>query len=260
MMTDVLVSNVPGRIRLRGARLRVPHGLESVQRRLQVLPGVVSVQTNARVGSLLMRYDPVRLPPEAAVLRLTDMLDSILPVSVGVQASAEEGMAVKAPGEADHGRSASRRPESPAAAEWKGWWALREEASASVGAKAASRSLPLAASPASVKKAENLPAQGRMGAKAGMGANGGEAAKDAQGGKATEGCKQATPNRNPSRLGKINWRKRVNQVAKQGMLLSLGSSLGLAAAGSKKGHIVTGSAFVGLLGVHLAVHRKSLFK
>lgn len=62
------------------------------------------------------------------------------------------------------------------------------------------------------------------------------------------------------RARKRNWRKTANQVAKQGMLLSLGSSLGLVAAGAKKGHAVTGSAFVGLLGVHLAIHRKSLFK
>lgn len=205
MMTDVLVSNVPGRIRVRGARLRVPHGLAGIQRRLQVLPGVVSVQTNARVGSLLMRYDPIRLPPEAAMSRLSDMLDSILPASLGEQARVEGDMAEKAP---DEGRT-----ESLTATEWKGWWALRAEAAASAASTSSSSD-------------QREPSKHQL----------------------------------QARLGKINWRKRVNQVAKQGMLLSLGSSLGLVAAGSKKGHLVTGSAFVGLLGVHLAVHRKSLFK
>lgn len=54
--------------------------------------------------------------------------------------------------------------------------------------------------------------------------------------------------------------RRLNTWAKYGMLGSLGVSLALAAAGSKKAHAATGGLFLGLLGVHMAVHRRHLFK
>ncbi|AYH42212.1 HMA2 domain-containing protein [Azoarcus sp. DN11] len=54
--------------------------------------------------------------------------------------------------------------------------------------------------------------------------------------------------------------RRLNTWAKYGMLGSLGVSLALAAAGNKKAHAATGGLFLGLLGVHLAVHRRHLFK
>ena len=53
---------------------------------------------------------------------------------------------------------------------------------------------------------------------------------------------------------------RLNRLSKRGMLLSLGSSLGLAAAGAKRGHIYSGGAFVVLLAGHLWTHRKSLWR
>lgn len=54
--------------------------------------------------------------------------------------------------------------------------------------------------------------------------------------------------------------RRLNTWAKYGMLGSLGASLALAAAGSKKAHAATGALFLGLLGIHMAVHRRHLFK
>ncbi|MDO4681574.1 MAG: hypothetical protein Q4B17_02140 [Lautropia sp.] len=223
MMNDLLASRILGRIRLRGERLRSPAGLDGLQRRLQVQPGVVSVRSNARVGSLLIQYDPVRLPQPEVLGRLQVLLDQHLPVcradvpdvsgmpgtSGGTPVLVEGAgqRAARAPmqtgGEAP-GQQAEQSVKTGAPDEgpWKGWWALQAEQRG-----------------------------------------------------------EATPSpRGSERVHKRNWRKIANQVAKQGMLLSLGSSLGLVAAGSKKGHAVTGSAFVGLLGVHLAIHRKSLFR
>lgn len=54
--------------------------------------------------------------------------------------------------------------------------------------------------------------------------------------------------------------RRLNTWAKYGMLGSLGASLALAAAGSKKAHAATGGLFLALLGIHMAVHRRHLFK
>ncbi|MDV7212067.1 HMA2 domain-containing protein [Azotobacter beijerinckii] len=52
----------------------------------------------------------------------------------------------------------------------------------------------------------------------------------------------------------------VNRGAKLGMLGSLAASLALAAAGKKSWHAVTGGLFVACLGVHLAVHRRSILR
>ncbi|WP_407279585.1 hypothetical protein U5817_02305 [Aromatoleum evansii] len=66
----------------------------------------------------------------------------------------------------------------------------------------------------------------------------------------------------PARRTPRRWQRdrRLNTWAKYGMLGSLGISLALAAAGSKKAHAATGGLFLGLLGIHMAVHRRHLFK
>ncbi len=54
--------------------------------------------------------------------------------------------------------------------------------------------------------------------------------------------------------------RRLNGYAKVGMMASLGASLALAAAGNKRLHIATGSVYLALLGIHMAVHRRQLLK
>jgi hypothetical protein len=54
--------------------------------------------------------------------------------------------------------------------------------------------------------------------------------------------------------------RRLNGYAKLGMMASLGASLALAAAGNKRLHIATGSVYLALLGIHMAVHRRQLLK
>jgi hypothetical protein len=74
-----------------------------------------------------------------------------------------------------------------------------------------------------------------------------EAAADAEFARPRPGLKPST-------------RVRLNRYAKRGMAVSLGASLVLAAAGYKRWHILTGGAFVACLAVHLAVHRRHLFR
>lgn len=65
--------------------------------------------------------------------------------------------------------------------------------------------------------------------------------------------------RQPARGGKST-QKKLNRVAKAGMIGSLATSLALAAAGNKRWHAATGLVFLGCLGIHLAVHRRHLFR
>lgn len=53
---------------------------------------------------------------------------------------------------------------------------------------------------------------------------------------------------------------RLNRYAKLAMLVSLPTSLALAAAGAKKLHIATGSVFTLMLLVHLTTHRRRLLQ
>lgn len=55
-------------------------------------------------------------------------------------------------------------------------------------------------------------------------------------------------------------RVRINRYAKRGMLLTLSTSLALAALGQKRWHALAGGAFIGCLGVHLLVHRRNLLR
>lgn len=55
----MIVSSIPGRIRIRHPRLRDRAWAEPACRRLAALPGV-EARLNERVGSLLVTYDPAR--------------------------------------------------------------------------------------------------------------------------------------------------------------------------------------------------------
>ena len=69
-MNSLVASALPGRVRLRGPVLRQARALAQARSALQAQPGVIRVQTNARVGSLLLHYDAATLPqPQAEALR-----------------------------------------------------------------------------------------------------------------------------------------------------------------------------------------------
>lgn len=52
-----IVSSLPGRIRLRDTALRQPDRLERLRAVLAGMDGVLSVEGNAKTGSLLLHYD-----------------------------------------------------------------------------------------------------------------------------------------------------------------------------------------------------------
>lgn len=55
-------------------------------------------------------------------------------------------------------------------------------------------------------------------------------------------------------------RMRINRYAKIGALTSLAASMAFAAAGHKRLHVITGMAFLGCLGAHLLVFRRTLVR
>lgn len=145
-----IVSSLPGRLRLRDARLRRDALREAVLARLDALPALRTLRANAAAGSVVVEYDGTRVD-EAAMCR--EVMDAVAP-----------------------------------------WLAA---------------AVPPAAAP------------------------------------------------KPRRASRRRKLARANNL---GMLASLGGSLALAAAGAKSAHVATGTVFLGLLGVHLAMHRRSLLR
>ena len=58
----MIVSFRDGRVRLRSPALRSKTTLEEVSGMLAAYPGVETIETNARTGSLLVHYDPAAIP------------------------------------------------------------------------------------------------------------------------------------------------------------------------------------------------------
>lgn len=59
----MIASSIPGRIRLRHAALRRPERLEQLARSLSDWPEALTLEPNARTGSLLLHYDSSLLAP-----------------------------------------------------------------------------------------------------------------------------------------------------------------------------------------------------
>ena len=73
-LLPLLASHVPGRLRLRGAALRSAKMLARVREAVLQCDGVLECRINARVGSVLLRYEPQRLPQQALLARLATTL------------------------------------------------------------------------------------------------------------------------------------------------------------------------------------------
>jgi hypothetical protein len=71
--TSQIKSHLPGRLRLRDRRWD-PTRLEALEADLLRLDGIIVVETNPRIGSLLVRYDPEILPSATVDVWLTDRL------------------------------------------------------------------------------------------------------------------------------------------------------------------------------------------
>jgi len=63
----LIASNLPGRLRLRGAALRLESERHSVAQALTALDPSVTIETGTHCGSLLVRYDPARLAPATLI-------------------------------------------------------------------------------------------------------------------------------------------------------------------------------------------------
>ena len=60
----MLVSFVPGRIRLRFKELKESPAAENAMARIKGTPGISRVEINPLTGSILIEYDPAVLPTE----------------------------------------------------------------------------------------------------------------------------------------------------------------------------------------------------
>ena len=63
----MVVSFVPGRIRLRFKELKTPATAEDVKARVAETPGITKVEINPVTGSILVEYDPEILPTEKLI-------------------------------------------------------------------------------------------------------------------------------------------------------------------------------------------------
>ena len=63
----MIVSFIPGRIRLRFKELKESAAAESAKARIEETPGITKVEINRLTGSVLIEYDPAILPTEKLV-------------------------------------------------------------------------------------------------------------------------------------------------------------------------------------------------
>ena len=63
----MIVSFVPGRIRLRFKELKESEAAETAEARIKETPGITKVEINRLTGSILIEYDPAVLPTEKLV-------------------------------------------------------------------------------------------------------------------------------------------------------------------------------------------------
>ena len=63
----MVVSFVPGRIRLRFKELKIIEAAERVKARVVETPGITKVEINSITGSILVEYDPTVLSTEKLI-------------------------------------------------------------------------------------------------------------------------------------------------------------------------------------------------
>lgn len=82
-----IVSSLPGRIRLRDPALRRAAPLERLRAVLAAIDGVLSVQSNALAGSLVLRYDVARVAQAAIESQVEAAANPANPASLVLAAS-----------------------------------------------------------------------------------------------------------------------------------------------------------------------------
>ncbi len=83
------VHHVPGRLRIKAARLRCVECQAKLDRLLGALPGINSYSHSHRIGSVLVHYDPARLSADDILYQLykAGCLDSAISASSTASAS-----------------------------------------------------------------------------------------------------------------------------------------------------------------------------
>lgn len=76
----LIASSIPGRLRLRDRALRNPARLEDLRRTVARWRGVEVAEANPLAGSLLLRYDPARLPQARIEARIAQLASKSAPV------------------------------------------------------------------------------------------------------------------------------------------------------------------------------------
>lgn len=82
-----IVSSIPGRLRLRNRALREPDRHARLQALLEDLDGTLAVEGSINAGSLLMRYDAVRIDKATMEARVTAAAEKVLGAAEAVRAA-----------------------------------------------------------------------------------------------------------------------------------------------------------------------------
>ena len=75
MFSSVIAYHSPGRLRLRNCLWHDQEALDAVVRAAGAIDGVERLEPNTKAGSLVVLYDPVRLPPSTLLAKLAPLLD-----------------------------------------------------------------------------------------------------------------------------------------------------------------------------------------
>lgn len=94
MPRPVIVSHLPGRLRLRDPGLRLPPRNEGLRVECGAWDGVIAVEGNPKAGSLLLHYDVTRIQPEDMEVRVAQRLAVLLGHDSAIGSAAAFGEAL----------------------------------------------------------------------------------------------------------------------------------------------------------------------
>lgn len=87
MFSSALAYHRPGRLRVRDCRWREREALDAVVRTIGAIGGVERVEPNLKAGSVVVLYDPERLPPSALLARLAPLFGEEEAAAVNTRAA-----------------------------------------------------------------------------------------------------------------------------------------------------------------------------
>lgn len=91
MSSSPVVASIPGRMRVRDARLRDLGLLREMLARLEGLPGLFGIESNATTGSVLIHYDCTVTSQPALEQRVRAAFDAVFPSPEPLQKQVRSG-------------------------------------------------------------------------------------------------------------------------------------------------------------------------